>query len=590
MLRAVGCPLPVELWHLGPPELDDAMRSLIEPLGVRCVDAREVQRSYPVRRLHGWELKSYALIHSAFAEVLLLDADNMVLADPTYLFEEPAYRETGAIFWPDYSRLGPERAIWHLCGIPYRDEPEFESGQIVIHKAKSWHALHVALHLNEYSDFYYRHIHGDKETFHMAWRKLNQPYTMPARGIDRLHCTMAQHDLQGRRLFQHRNLDKWRLHPPNLRIAGFHREEECRAHLAELEERWRPATAERLRWRAEGKPEHLLSLAASLVRETYRYHRVGHDHRTMSFRPDGRVGDGSAGCEVYWTLHESSEGPVLEISSMEAVTCRLRRDARGVWRGAWLIFERMPVELTPQPRRVGRPPAEEGHTGFFAARFPRLIHQIWLGPQPLPKTAEAWMETWHRTHPGWHCQLWTERDLARLELRHRALLEAAESPAMRSDILRYELLWRYGGLYVDVDFECFRCLEPLLAQVDAEAFGGFEWPTVSHRHSLCNALLGALPGSAFFARVLEQLPENMASHADEKEVHGVEWITRSTGPGFLTQIAAEFPEVTIFPQPVFYPHPHRQAGAYARHHFLGSWRRPVKPVANVLEKGANAAK
>ena len=42
-----------------------------------------------------------ALAASSFAEVLLLDADNFALADPTYLFESHAYLEHGAVLWCD---------------------------------------------------------------------------------------------------------------------------------------------------------------------------------------------------------------------------------------------------------------------------------------------------------------------------------------------------------------------------------------------------------------------------------------------------------------------------------------------------------
>jgi hypothetical protein len=61
MLRRVGCTLPIELWHLGPLEMSDAMRALVAPYGVTCVDGLRVRQDYPVRRLNGWELKPYAI-------------------------------------------------------------------------------------------------------------------------------------------------------------------------------------------------------------------------------------------------------------------------------------------------------------------------------------------------------------------------------------------------------------------------------------------------------------------------------------------------------------------------------------------------
>ncbi|MFO1486845.1 MAG: glycosyltransferase family 9 protein [Verrucomicrobiota bacterium] len=240
LLRARGCNLPIQLWHLGRREMTREMIDLLEPLGVECRDAGRMRKQFPVRRLGGWELKSYAILHSRFREVLLLDADNAVVADPEYLFASREFAATGAIFWPDLpQRSHPQkRDIWRSCGLQIPREPEFESGQMVLDKARCWPALCLALWFNENSDFYYRHLHGDKETFHLAFRKLKQPYTLVRKPVRRLTGTMCQHDLAGRLLFQHRNTDKWNLFLHNETVRGFRFEHECRAAVAELQKLW----------------------------------------------------------------------------------------------------------------------------------------------------------------------------------------------------------------------------------------------------------------------------------------------------------------------------------------------------------------
>ncbi|MEK7675654.1 MAG: glycosyltransferase family 9 protein [Verrucomicrobiota bacterium] len=243
MLRRHGCALPVQLWHLGEAELDARMRALVQPLNVACIDAIEVRKRHPARRLNGWELKPYAMLHSPFKEVLLLDADNVPLVDPEFLFETAQFQQTGAIFWPDYGRLGPERSIWSICGVAYRNEPEVESGQIVLDKERCWRALSLCCWYNEHSEFFYQHVHGDKETFHIAWRKLNQHYSMPGTPIYALEGTMCQHDFEGRRIFQHRNLHKWRLDADNARVEDFWEEAACLAYLEQLRELWNGAIA-----------------------------------------------------------------------------------------------------------------------------------------------------------------------------------------------------------------------------------------------------------------------------------------------------------------------------------------------------------
>lgn len=356
MLRDLGCTLPIELWYLGPLEMDERMKALVRPLGVTCRDGRshlkEAQRARgvvePWRRLGGFELKPYALVHSSFREVLFLDADNVPVIDPEYLFELPEYRRDGALFWPDFGRLAASREVWRVCGVAYRDEPEFESGQIVVDKSRCWEALQLTLWYNENSGFFYRYIHGDKDTFHMAFRKVGKSYAMPPVPIHPLDYTMCQHDFDGQRVFQHRNQAKWALRQPNLRIHDFWLEEECLHHLRELDQKWDG--------RIEPEPApagdayqgtSLAPVAERLAAQVHRYYRVGYDSRLLSFRAGGVVGQGAAQNELYWDLHHHEGGPLLELGSLDRATCLLRTNGSGAWQGRWLRHERMPIELVP---------------------------------------------------------------------------------------------------------------------------------------------------------------------------------------------------------------------------------------------------
>jgi hypothetical protein len=245
LLRRLGCTLPIEIWHLGAPELPPRWQAPLAAVGARSVDALAVQTRHPVRRLGGFELKAFSLAYTELSDVLLLDADNVPTRDPTFLFESAEYRKLGAIFWPDY---GPSRGslatgplseshpIWALTGVPYRGDREFESGQVCIDKTRCHRELMLALWINQYSDFWYRYLWGDKDTFHLAWRKLGREWAMPARGpIDLMGRVMGQCDFEGRVLFQHRHGAKWSLHD-NPRIAGFIHEDVCFQIIAELRE------------------------------------------------------------------------------------------------------------------------------------------------------------------------------------------------------------------------------------------------------------------------------------------------------------------------------------------------------------------
>ena len=240
MLRRLGCTLPIEVWYLGEEEGDPNWIALAEPLGVRCIDAREVSLNLPVPhpRLNGWESKAFAILHSSFQEVLFLDADNVPVADPTFLFDTPEYRACGAVFWPDCNRAGPDHGTWAIFGVPYRDEWEQESGQLLIDKRRSWRALCLCDWYNRHSDYFYRVVYGDKDTFRFAWHRAGCDFAMPPK-IDWAAYWIRQADFQGRLLFQHRQGDKWSLQG-NRRSADFQDEEVCLGFCGNLAERWNP--------------------------------------------------------------------------------------------------------------------------------------------------------------------------------------------------------------------------------------------------------------------------------------------------------------------------------------------------------------
>ena len=137
MLRKHGCQLPIQVWYLGEDEGDTNWIELVKELGVECHDALAGQENsnyshnsgpeYHSRHA-GWASKSHAIINCPFEEVLFLDADNMPVVDPTFLFDTKEYRETGAIFWSDGRPTPPESTAWQAFGVEYQDDQEQESG------------------------------------------------------------------------------------------------------------------------------------------------------------------------------------------------------------------------------------------------------------------------------------------------------------------------------------------------------------------------------------------------------------------------------------------------------------------------------
>ncbi len=340
-LRRRGCTLPVTFAHLGPAEWDPRLTRLVEPLGVAVLDLHEAGRRDPMRILAGWETKVFAVQHAPYEEVLFLDADNVPGDDPTYLFDDPHYRETGAVFWPDlppFDRVEwlPE-VVWRNVGLPPRNTVDFESGQLLIDKRRCWRELLAARHLNEHSDWYYRFVFGDKSTYHLAWSKCGTRWAMPATRAGWMESSILQHDFAGRVLFFHVCQDKPSLsgyaHPGQIPQAG------CGGYLAELRRLWSgrlwvndaPAAADR-------------RLSDQLRGRAFDYQLVGVGRRPLGLLASGRVGLGATSREHGWSMIDG----VLAVTGQDGrLTFLARAGEGGAWRGAWVDGAACEVVLTP---------------------------------------------------------------------------------------------------------------------------------------------------------------------------------------------------------------------------------------------------
>ncbi|WPV01579.1 hypothetical protein SNE26_07305 [Mucilaginibacter sp. cycad4] len=214
-LRNFGCNLPIEIWFHGN-EISRGMKRQLAKLGVQCKDLRQFMDNAP----HGFLMKPLSILYSSFQEVLFLDADNNCVKDPTYLFENAAYKKHGCMFWPDYWQTSVTNPIWEILEIEYSKSYEQDSGQILIDKAKSWNQLQLCAYFNMRRDVYYKFLYGDKDTFRFAWLALGTPYYMIEHAAGTCGykdnrdnsfngTTMVQHDTDNEIIFLHRNLLKW---------------------------------------------------------------------------------------------------------------------------------------------------------------------------------------------------------------------------------------------------------------------------------------------------------------------------------------------------------------------------------------------
>lgn len=220
LLRYFGCNLPVEVYKFDW-ERDAVWDDIFNAMpGVTVKYYDKVICHNTTKK--GWSLKSFAIADSSFREVMFLDSDIAPAKNPEYMFDYEEYKKHGAIFWADthrtHRKMRPrgnnttDNAFWQLVDSEEIDEPEFESGQIVINKEQCWEELQLTCHYNQHADWYYKFFLGDKETFHLAWRRLGTPFAF----LTDVYAIKVpggkffyQHDQFGDLLFQHRSGNKF---------------------------------------------------------------------------------------------------------------------------------------------------------------------------------------------------------------------------------------------------------------------------------------------------------------------------------------------------------------------------------------------
>ncbi|HYH23441.1 MAG TPA: glycosyltransferase [Azospirillum sp.] len=230
--------------------------------------------------------------------------------------------------------------------------------------------------------------------------------------------------------------------------------------------------------------------------------------------------------------------------------------------------------------------------------IPRLIHQTWK-TRDVPPELQGFQRSWTGRNPGFAYRFWTDDDIEHFVAEEHPVLlpvfRGYADPIARIDLARYLILRRFGGVYVDLDFECLRPIDGLLegrsfvVGLEPEEHGRLA--KAAERglaRILCPSFLASVPGHPFWDHLLSRLIEARSS-AD---------VLDATGPFLLTRAHASYegaryeddpaaatvlPPQLLYPvtkddcwsgrlfDPVFWERATRDA--YAVHHWEGTWFR-----------------
>ena len=182
--------------------------------------------------------------------------------------------------------------------------------------------------------------------------------------------------------------------------------------------------------------------------------------------------------------------------------------------------------------------------------IPKIFHYVWPSGGPFKPRFAAYRESFVRLHPDWQFMFWdcNDRDRYALSDLSRVLQNPVKSQNFEplhwivlSDIMRHEILYKYGGVYLDTDTEAIKNFDCFL---DNESFAG----TSHYPNTVGNGVIGTVPGNPLFKELAENVVMSLlkmgstACQAKPEDTVGVNFAGR-----YLQRVEK------IYPQEYFYP-------------------------------------
>lgn len=207
--------------------------------------------------------------------------------------------------------------------------------------------------------------------------------------------------------------------------------------------------------------------------------------------------------------------------------------------------------------------------------IPKIIHQIWIGPKKRP---DIWIDTFRidyiNKNPEYEYILWNEDNIEPLFNDfpiYRIVYDLEQTYNGKSDILRYLILYIYGGIYIDADSVWInqKSFNTLLEQVnDSEVFAGkspynlesLTQKDKKYENTICGGVMGSSKNNALMLLLIEGIQKYITrdwgniriAKKDYTRKRMTTGVCELIGPLYLNRTLANW-NITIFPSIYFYP-------------------------------------
>jgi mannosyltransferase OCH1-like enzyme len=226
---------------------------------------------------------------------------------------------------------------------------------------------------------------------------------------------------------------------------------------------------------------------------------------------------------------------------------------------------------------------------YLISQKGRIIHQVWFGTIPNKGLAKKtynnfkiYRDSWKIKNPTWCHMEWNKELSDKLTKtffpEHYDMYKKYKYEIQRCDLVRYFCLYRYGGIYTDMDYYCNKPFDEALSKYKNN-FYLVNTPNIGNKY-VSNSLMYSTPGHVFWKRLFNEMEKNRTSPIYYSR-HLI--IMYSTGPGLLTRVYNKYKikdKLKSLPSNLFHPHgikdnimSLRNDKVYAIHIGKGSWEK-----------------
>jgi mannosyltransferase OCH1-like enzyme len=219
-------------------------------------------------------------------------------------------------------------------------------------------------------------------------------------------------------------------------------------------------------------------------------------------------------------------------------------------------------------------------------KIPKIIHHIWMGDKEIPEVNKKCAESIKKVNNDFEYKLWKDEDVDNMMKtefpKYYEKFNELPRMIMKIDMFRYFLMYKYGGLYTDMDYYMFKPFDMLEYDVviPCNKEDMYGQPTC-----LGNCIFASTAGHEFWRILMDTLFTIDRTKEEYNYDKNIDENSLGTGPMFVyskwREYSKEKSDIYIPRKQLFHPLSKkddsymvrlRETGHYGMHVCTGLWR------------------